>query len=92
MLKRKREVILIHPFVLETRIKNRNYSTESLTLNCLMGSLVKAGFSCVALNSEMQQWDAIETVNHVIRYKNIFMVGISCKSERAYGEAKKWQC
>lgn len=87
--KKEGSVILIHPFVTETRIKNRNYSTESLTLNCLMGSLVKAGFSCVAINSEMKQWDAIETVNHVITYKDIFMVGISCKSERAYGEAKK---
>nr|WP_243117195.1 radical SAM protein [Lacrimispora algidixylanolytica] len=85
---RKGKVILIHPFVEETRTKNRNYSTESLTLGCLIGSLRKAGYSCVAVNSEMNQWDAYETSKYVLKHDDIFFVGISCKSERSYGVAK----
>jgi len=82
------KVLLIHPFVVETKTKNRNYSTESLTLGCLTGSLRKAGYSCVAVNAEMNQWDAYETANHVLEHDDIFFVGISCKSERSYREAK----
>lgn len=86
---KKGKIILVQPFLWEARVKNRTKFTESLALGYLAGALMKANFSVASINSEMSKLNAEETVKGILHHEDVFLIGISCKSERAYRDAKE---
>lgn len=79
---------LVHPFLMEAQNKNRLKFRESLALGYLSAALHHAGFSYRSINAELQFLDSTEVAHSLIIDGDIGLVGLSCKSQRAYRAAK----
>jgi radical SAM superfamily enzyme YgiQ (UPF0313 family) len=80
---------LVHPFLKEAQNKNRLKFRESLALGYLSAALNSAGISYRSVNAELQFIGSDEVARLLAADDDIQLVGLSCKSQRAYRAAKE---
>jgi radical SAM superfamily enzyme YgiQ (UPF0313 family) len=80
---------LVHPFLKEAQNKNRLKFRESLALGYLSAALNNAGINYRSINAELQFIGSDEVASSLAVDDDVRLVGLSCKSQRAYRAGKE---